>query len=54
MIFSFGNLLSIVIVLIILIIYRQIDRNNRSLEKVKRFSDRMKDELAKSVEEKTS
>jgi len=54
MIFSFGNLLSIVIVLIILIIYRQIDRNNRSLEKVKRFSDRMKGELAKSVEEKTS
>jgi chromosome segregation ATPase len=54
MIFSFGNLLSIVIVLIILIIYRQIDRNNRSLEKVKRFSDKMKDELAKSVEEKTS
>jgi chromosome segregation ATPase len=54
MIFSFGNLLSIVIVLIIIIIYRQIDRNNRSLEKVKRFSDKMKDELAKSVEEKTS
>ena len=54
MIFSFGNLLSIVVVLIILIIYRQIDRNNRSLEKVKRFSDRMKDELAKSVEEKTA
>ena len=54
MIFSFGNLLSIVIVLIILIIYRQIDRNNRSLEKVKRFSDKMKDELAKSVDEKTS
>jgi chromosome segregation ATPase len=54
MIFSFGNLLSIVIVLIILIIYRQIDRNNRSLEKVKRYSDKMKDELAKSVEERTS
>ncbi len=54
MIFSFGNLLSIVIVLIILIIYRQIDRNNRSLEKVKRFSDKMKGELAKSVEEKSS
>ena len=54
MIFSFGNLLSIVIVLIVLIIYRQIDRNNRSLEKVKRFSDRMKDELAKSVEEKSA
>jgi len=54
MIFSFGNLLAIVIVLIILIIYRQIDRNNRSLEKVKRFSDKMKDELAKSVEQRSS
>ncbi|UCF97945.1 MAG: hypothetical protein JSV89_00055 [Spirochaetaceae bacterium] len=54
MIFSFGNLLSIVIVLVILIIYRQIDRNNRSLEKVKRFSDKMKDELAKAVDEKAS
>jgi chromosome segregation ATPase len=54
MIFSFGNLLSIIIVLVVLIIYRQIDRNNRSLEKVKRFSDKMKDELASSVEEKTA
>ncbi len=54
MIFSFGNLLSIIIVLVVLIIYRQIDRNNRSLEKVKRFSDKMKDELAGSVEEKTA
>ena len=54
MIFSFGNLLSIIIVLVVLIIYRQIDRNNRSLEKVKRFSDKMKDELTHSVEEKTS
>ena len=54
MIFSFGNLLSIIIVLVVLIIYRQIDRNNRSLEKVKRFSDKMKDELASSVEEKSA
>jgi chromosome segregation ATPase len=52
--FSFGNLFSVVIVLVVLIIYRQIDRNNRSLEKVKRFSDKMKDELAKSVEEKSA
>ncbi len=54
MIFSFGNLLSIVVVLVILIIYRQIDRNNRSLDKVKRFSDKMKGELASSVDEKTA
>ena len=54
MIFSFGNLLSIIIVLVVLIIYRQIDRNNRSLEKVKRFSDKMKGELASTVEEKSA
>jgi chromosome segregation ATPase len=52
--FSFGNILSIAIVLVILIIYRQIDRNNRSLEKVKRFSDKIKDELASAVEDKTA
>lgn len=54
MIFSFGNVLSIIIVLVVLIIYRQIDRNNRSLEKLKRFSDKMKEELASSVEEKSA
>jgi chromosome segregation ATPase len=53
MIFSLGNLLSIFIVLIILIIYRALDRNNRSLEKVKRFSDKIRDSLAAVVEEKT-
>jgi len=51
---SFGNLLSIVIVLIILIVYRQLDRNNRSLEKVKRFSDKIRENLTCEVEEKTA
>jgi chromosome segregation ATPase len=52
--FSFGNLLSIVIVLVILIIYRQLDRNNRSLEKLKRFSDKIRDGLTGLVDEKTA
>jgi chromosome segregation ATPase len=54
MIFSLGNLLAIFIVLIILVIYRALDRNNRSLEKVKRFSDKIRDSLAALVEEKTA
>lgn len=51
--FSFGNLLSIVIVLIILIVYRQLDRGNRSLEKLKRFSDKIRDSLSGMIDEKT-
>ena len=54
MIFSLGNLLSIFIVLVILIIYRALDRSNRSLEKVKRFTDKIRDSLAAQVEEKTA
>jgi DNA repair exonuclease SbcCD ATPase subunit len=54
MIFSLGNLLIIFVVLIILVIYRALDRNNRSLEKVKRFSDKIRDSLAALVEEKTA
>jgi DNA repair exonuclease SbcCD ATPase subunit len=53
MIFSFGNLVTILAVLLILVIYRQLDRNNRSLEKVKRFSDHIIANLGKQVEEKT-
>ncbi|MBN1835739.1 MAG: hypothetical protein JW820_07805 [Spirochaetales bacterium] len=52
--FSFGNLLAIFIVLIILIIYRQLDRNNRSLEKVKKYSDKIKDDIGALVEQKTA
>src|SRR4030065_41722 len=54
MIFSLGNLLTIFIVFTILIIFRALDRNNRSLEKVKRFSDKVRDSLAAVVEEKTA
>jgi chromosome segregation ATPase len=54
MIFSLGNLITLFFVLVILIIYRALDRNNRSLEKVKRFSDKVRDSLAAVVEEKTA
>ena len=54
MILTFGNLIAILVVLIILVIYRQLDRNNRSLEKVKRFSDRITDSLNKTIANKTT
>ena len=54
MIFSFGNLVTVLVVLLVLVIYRQLDRNNRSLEKVKRFSDKITEGLNKSITEKTT
>lgn len=43
--FDLGNLAAIGISLILLIGYRIIDRDNRSLEKLKKYSDRLKEEL---------
>jgi len=50
--FSGADLLVIAIVLIVLFVYRRLDRNNRSLEKVKRFSDKVHDELEAHVQQK--
>lgn len=54
MLFSFGNLLTVLIVFIILVIYRQLDRNNRSLEKVKRYSDHVIKNIQGFVDDKTA
>ncbi len=54
MVFTLGNLLTIGVVLIILIVYRQLDRNNRSLDKVKKFSDKMIEEIDGFVEQRTT
>ncbi len=53
MIFSIGDLITFVVVLLILVIYRALDRNNRSLEKLKRFSDKITENLSALVEQKT-
>ena len=50
--FDLGDLLTLIIVAVALIIYRQIDVNNRSLEKVKKFAEKMKEELAGYVDTK--
>lgn len=54
MLFSIGNLLTILIVFLILALYRRLDRQNRSLEKVKRYSDNVLKNLNAVVEEKTA
>ncbi|NOY07924.1 MAG: hypothetical protein GXP33_03675 [Spirochaetes bacterium] len=52
--FTIGNLITFLTVLLILLIYRQIDKGNRSLEKVKKYSDRVVQNLSKFVDEKTA
>jgi chromosome segregation ATPase len=52
MVFSLGNLLVLGIVLVILAIYRQIDKSNRSLEKVRKYADKAREELDGVVVEK--
>jgi len=44
--FDLGNLVAIGITLILLLIYRILDRDNRSLEKVKRYADKLRDDMA--------
>lgn len=51
--FTIGNIITLLIVVIILAIYRQLDKNNRSLEKIKRYSEKIKDELDAYVDSKT-
>lgn len=54
MIFSIGDLITLVVVLLILVIFRAMDRNNRSLEKLKRFSDKIAENLSATVAQKTT
>ncbi|MDC7225251.1 MAG: hypothetical protein PQJ61_00645 [Spirochaetales bacterium] len=53
MLFSIGNIITILIVLIILALYRQLDRNNRSLDKVRRYSDKVTSDIEAFVDQKT-
>ena len=49
MIFTTGNLLTLGIVIVVLILYRQLDRNNRSMDKVRKYGERLKDDLGAFV-----
>ncbi|MDR2159563.1 MAG: hypothetical protein LBP23_05815 [Treponema sp.] len=50
--FTVGNLLTLGIVVLLLILYRQLDRNHRSLEKIKKYADKLKEEIRVHAEEK--
>jgi chromosome segregation ATPase len=52
--FTVGNLLTLGIVALVLVLYRQLDRNNRSLDKMRKYGDRLKEELSAFVLEKES
>ncbi|GAB1456152.1 hypothetical protein MASR2M48_14600 [Spirochaetota bacterium] len=44
--FDLGNLVAIGITLILLLAYRILDRDNRSLEKIKKYSEKLRDDMA--------
>jgi chromosome segregation ATPase len=54
MLFSIGDFVTFGSVLLILVVFRALDRNNRSLEKLKRFTDKIMENLSAFVEEKTA
>lgn len=51
--FTIGNIITLLVVAVVLAVYRQLDKNNRSLEKIKRYSEKIKDELDAYVDSKT-
>ncbi|AEF85133.1 hypothetical protein TREPR_1027 [Treponema primitia ZAS-2] len=52
MIFTVGNLLTLGIVVIALILFRQVDRNNRSLDKMRKYGEHLKEDLDGFVAQK--
>lgn len=49
-----GDVIVVGIVLVVLAVYRQMDRNNRSLEKVKRFADKVQGDIDHLVAERVT
>jgi len=52
MLFNAGDLIVLALVAVVLFMNRQFDKNNRSLEKVRKYADKVKDELDKLVRDK--
>jgi chromosome segregation ATPase len=53
MIFTIGNLITLGIVALALVLYRLADTNNRPLEKVKKYAEKCKEEIAAYADEKS-
>ena len=54
MIFTPGNILTLCVSIILILVFRQRDRNNRSIEKAKKFGDKLKDDLDGFIKELAS
>jgi chromosome segregation ATPase len=52
MLFDFGNLITLGIVILALILFRLLDKGNRSMDKIRRYADQCKRDIASFVEEK--
>ncbi|MDR1575604.1 MAG: hypothetical protein LBS37_06320 [Treponema sp.] len=52
--FTIGNLLTLAIVALSLILYRYLDKNNRSLDKVRKYADKCKEDIAAYTEQKSA
>ncbi|MDC7234360.1 MAG: hypothetical protein PQJ58_14095 [Spirochaetales bacterium] len=52
MLFNMGDIIVLAIVVLVLFLNRQFDKNNRSLEKVRKYADKVKEELDRLVAEK--
>ncbi|GHV75219.1 hypothetical protein AGMMS49942_00400 [Spirochaetia bacterium] len=52
--FTIGNLLTLGIVALTLILFRKSDRNNRPLEKLRKYGDHLKEELTVFVDQKAA
>jgi len=52
--FTPGNIITLCITLVLVILFRQVDKNNRSLEKIKKFGDKLKDDLDAFIKERTA
>jgi hypothetical protein len=50
--FTLGNFITLGIVVLLLIFYRQLDKRNRTLDKVRKYADHLKSELTAFVTEK--
>ena len=52
--FTIGNLLTLGIVALSLILYRYVDKNNRSLKNVRKYADKCKEDIAAYTEQKSA
>ena len=52
--FTPGNIITLCISVVLILLFRQMDSNNRSIEKVKKFGDKLKDELESFIRERSA